>query len=173
MSTWEGADTLGSRGGTTGERILNLKRPVEANKNNTAGNMAALEPVRRCLCATENNHAPVPMHHRPIPLLMSPAHFRLEVHTDGTGLSWELKALHMAWHTGPITSQPKVALIRVQTKQIRNGRNDFAEFTHDTHKSRCTIGPNTTQTKSGNGRNDCAEFTHNTHWHKSRCKHAL
>ncbi len=27
-------------------------------------------------------------------------------------------------------------------------------------KLRCTIGPNTTQTKAGNGRNDCAEFTH-------------
>ena len=61
-----------------------------------------------------------------------------------------------------------------------------AEFTHDTHKSRCkhntnksrqrpqrlcgiyprthkshcTIAPNTTQTKASNGCNDCAEFTH-------------
>src|SRR5712691_12904125 len=45
--------------------------------------MAASEPVRRRQCGTtsnRNNHAPVPMHHCPIPLSMSPAHFRLEVH---------------------------------------------------------------------------------------------
>jgi len=43
-----------------------------------------------------------------------------------------------------------------------NGRNDSAEFTHDTHKSLLHHRPNTTQTTytPGNGRNDFAEFTH-------------
>ena len=42
-------------------------------------------------------------------------------------------------------------------------------------KLRCTIGPNTTQTKAGNSRNDCAEFTHDTHkvalHHRPKPKH--
>ena len=45
--------------------------------------------------SNRNNHAPVPMHHRP--MSRSQAHFRLEVNPDGTGLSWELRR-HCAWH---------------------------------------------------------------------------
>src|SRR5260221_79707 len=103
------------------------------------------------------------MHHCPIPLSMSPAHFRLEVHRarDCPG-SCEGIAHGMAHRANN----------SAQTKHKQNKPATTATILRNlpTTQSRCTIGPNTTtQTKAGNGRNDCAEFTHDTH--KSRVLH--
>src|SRR5260221_7168277 len=96
--------------------------------------MAASEPVRRRQCGTtrnRNNHAPVPMHHCPIPLSMSPAHFRLEVHTEHGIVLGVAKALRMAWHMAHNNS--------AQTKHKQNKPATAAtivrNFTHtSTHK---------------------------------------
>ena len=63
-----------------GERILNSKRPVEANKNDTEG-IDAHNNTRRIseggTTCNRNNHAPVYTHHRRISLSRSWAHFDL------------------------------------------------------------------------------------------------
>jgi len=93
------AGHLGSRREASWRGNFESKGPVKANNTmwrastaaNKQRNLAMQKPSQSNGTSNRNNHASIPIHHRPIPPSRSPPDFHFEAHREGAASSWEMQ----------------------------------------------------------------------------------
>src|SRR5260221_10708028 len=85
------------------------------------------------------NHAPVPTHHRHVPLSRSRAHFCLEVHAEGAGLSWEFRR-RCVWHDTQVVICRASPALKAQARKPAHHIRCCARDTCEAHTTQYITG---------------------------------